>query len=77
MSGQFLLFPYFIESPVFNANTVVPDQMLHSAASDLGLCCLPMSLLWDARLKWVKIISKLGSLIKGKILTPMGVNTFL
>ena len=24
-----------------------------SAASDLGLHCLPMSLLWDARLKWV------------------------
>ena len=23
--------------------------------SDLGLHCLPMSLLWDARLKWVKL----------------------
>ena len=29
--------------------------MPHSAASDLGLHCLPMSLLWDARLKWVKM----------------------
>ena len=28
--------------------------MLHSAASVLGLHCLPMSLLWDARLKEAK-----------------------
>ena len=28
--------------------------MPHSAASDLDLHCLPMSLLWDARHKWVK-----------------------
>ena len=28
-----------------NVNSVNPDQMLHSAASDLGLHCLPMSLL--------------------------------
>ena len=27
--------------------------MLRSVASDLGLHCLPMSLLWDARLKWL------------------------
>ena len=27
-----------------------------AAASDLGIHCLPMSLLWDARLKWVKIV---------------------
>ena len=37
-----------------NTNSVNPDQTQHSAASDLGLYCLPMSLLWDARLKWVK-----------------------
>ena len=37
-----------------NANSVDPDQTPRSAASDLGLHCLPMSLLWDARLKWVK-----------------------
>ena len=36
-----------------NTNSVYPDQMPHSAASDLGLHCLPMSLLWDTRLKWV------------------------
>ena len=37
----------------FNANSVDPDQTPRSAASDLGLRCLPMSFLWDARLKWV------------------------
>ena len=37
-----------------NANSVEPDQMPCSVASDLGLHCLQMSLLWDARLKWVK-----------------------
>ena len=31
------------------ANSVGPDQ-----TSGLGLHCLPVSLLWDARLKWVK-----------------------
>ena len=29
---------------------------MRSAASDLGLHCLPMSLLWDARHKWVKYL---------------------
>ena len=47
----FFLLPCFIEIPVFNANSADPDQMSHSAASDLGLHCLPMSLLWDARHK--------------------------
>ena len=36
-------------------NSVDPDQMSRFAASDPDLHCLPMSLLWDARLKWVKI----------------------
>ena len=31
-----------------------PDQMPRSAASDQGRHCLTVSLLWDARLKWVK-----------------------
>ena len=30
-----------------------PDQTPQNAASDLGLHCLRVSLLWDARLKWV------------------------
>ena len=38
---------------IINANNVDPDQMLHSATSDLGLHNLPMVLLWNARLKWV------------------------
>ena len=36
---------------VFNANSVDSDQMPRSAASDLGLHCLPMSLLWNTRHK--------------------------
>ena len=36
-----------------NANNVDPDQTPRSAASDLGLHCLLMPLLWDARLIWV------------------------
>ena len=51
MSSQFLLRPCFIEIPVFNANSV-------SAASDLGLHCLPMSLLWNARLKLVNTLKR-------------------
>ena len=33
-----------------------PDQTPHSAASDLGLHCFPMSQKWDARLIRVKVI---------------------
>ena len=36
------------------ANSGDPDQMPHSAASDLGLHCLPVTLLRVSRLKWVK-----------------------
>ena len=32
-----------IAIPVFNANSVDPDQTPRSVASDLGLHCLPMS----------------------------------
>ena len=38
------------------ANSGDPDQMLHSAASDLGLHCFPITLLGVSRLQWVKII---------------------
>ena len=41
-----------IEILAFNVNNVDPDGP-QFAASDLGLDCLPMSLLWDARHKWV------------------------
>ena len=30
-----------------------PDQTLHSAASDLGLHCLPVTILGVSQLKWV------------------------
>ena len=50
VSGDILLLPCFIEIPVFNANSVDP--------SDLSLHCLPMSLLWNARNKWVNMLKK-------------------
>ena len=36
------------------ANNGDPDQTPHSAASDLGLHCLPIALLGVSRLQWVK-----------------------
>ena len=36
-----------------NATSVDPDQTPRSVASDLGLHCLHMPLLWDVRLKWI------------------------
>ena len=35
------------------ANSGDPDQMPHSVASDLGLHCLLITLLWVSRLQWV------------------------
>ena len=40
-----LLFLYHVLGPVFNANSVDPDQTPRSVATDQGLHCLPMSLL--------------------------------
>ena len=39
------------------ANSGDPDQMPHSAASDLGLHCLPSTLIGMSRLQWVKYIA--------------------
>ena len=51
------------------ANSVDPDQTLRTAASDLGLYCLPMSLLCDIGCKWVYTgIYKLQELITTQIL---------
>ena len=36
------------------ANSGDPDQMLHSAASDQGLHCLPVTHLGVSSLQWVK-----------------------
>ena len=38
---RFLLLPCFIEIPVFNSNSVDPDQTPRTAASDLGIHCVP------------------------------------
>ena len=35
----------FVEVPVVDANSEDPDQKPHSGASDLGLPCLPFTLL--------------------------------
>ena len=48
---QDLLLPFAMDIPVHYANSVSPDQTPRSTASDLGLHCLPMSFLWDARHK--------------------------
>ena len=55
VSGYFLLLllSFYIGIPVFNANSVDPDQRPRFTASDLGLHCFPVSILRDARLKWV------------------------
>ena len=37
------------------ANSGDPDQTPHSAVSDLGLHCLPFTLLRVSRLQWVKM----------------------
>ena len=37
------------------ANRGDPDQMPHPAASNLGLHCLPITLLRVSQLKWVKV----------------------
>ena len=36
-----------------NAKSLDSDQTPRSVESDLGLYCLTISLLWDARLKWI------------------------
>ena len=44
-----------------------PDQTPGSAASDLGLHCLPMTLLRVSRLQWVKYIRLCDLEISGEI----------
>ena len=39
------------------ANSGDPDQMPHSAVSDLGLHYLPITILEISRLQWVKVMS--------------------
>ena len=49
------LYYCLIEIAELNATSVDSDQTARSAASDLGLHCLPVSLLRDARLIWFKV----------------------
>ena len=38
------------------ANCGDPDQTPHSAVSDLGLHCLPVTLFGVSRLQWAKVV---------------------
>ena len=49
-----MLIYIFLEARLF-ANSGGPDKTLQNAVSDLGLHCLPVTLL-DSSLKWVKSI---------------------
>ena len=62
ISSKMCVWLVFINTMVYRNSCTLckqcrPDQMPHSVASDLGLHCLPMSPLRDARLKWVKFLS--------------------
>ena len=52
------------------ANSADPDQMPCSAASDLGLHCLPVILLGVSRLQWV--IGEISSSIHGGLIMVSG-----
>ena len=47
------------------ANSGDPDQMPHSAASDLGLHCLQITLLQVSRLQWVKKTKQIAKMLIG------------
>ena len=49
------------------ANSGDPDQTQHSAASDLGLHCLPNTLLGISRLQWVKVKTFSANGVIGKL----------
>ena len=42
-----------LEIPGFNTNSVDPDQMSPSVASDLGLHCFPFTQFRVFRLRWI------------------------
>ena len=57
MSGYIYYLSWFKEVSKLNANIVDTDQRSHSVASDLGLHCLPMSILSVAKLKLIYFLS--------------------
>ena len=52
----FIIIMYFFLIFELNANSTDLDQTPRSAASDLGLHCLPVSLLRDSRFKWERCL---------------------
>ena len=58
MTVLFLLLRFIVEVPALNANRRDPGGMPCSSASDLVIHCLQVSLLWDAKHKWVKCKTK-------------------
>ena len=49
VSGIFCLFYSIFDGKILLENTLDPDQMPHDVASDLGLHCLPVTLLRVSR----------------------------
>ena len=45
--------------------------MPHSAASDLGLHCLPITLLWVSRLQWVNCVEVLWPIQPIRVMSGM------
>ena len=56
-----------------NTKSVEPDQTPRSAASDLSLHCLLLSLLRDSRLKWLMFVSggSMNPMMPGGNMNPM------
>ena len=52
-----MIFRYSYRKAKLFANSGDPDQTPRSAASDLGLHCLPITRLGVSRLQWVNLIS--------------------
>ena len=85
MSGWFLILSCLVEISELKANIADTDQTPRSAASDLGIHRLPVSLLWDLRHKWVKrnytlsgktFLSKLLGFPSGSEFIPFRIDNF-
>ena len=50
-----IIISMFTKIPIFNSNSVDPDQTPQAAAFDLGLQFLPVTILGVPRLKWVHV----------------------
>ena len=64
------------------ANSGDPDQTPRSAASDLGLHCLPSTLLHVSRLQWVKSAGRVANSVDpdhmlGSAVPDLGLHCFL